>query len=55
MKLLVNKKRDMETDSNSLESDPYKSQGLKLDSMQRNITNALKDCVYEYCEIFTGR
>lgn len=47
-------KRDMEQETNNLESDPYKSQGFGSDFTQR-IVNDFKGCIYRYCEISTER
>ena len=49
------KKRDMKKESDNLESDPFKSQDLRLDTTQRKIAHDLKSCVYGYCEVSSGR
>ena len=49
------KKRDMNKESDNLESDPYKSQDFSADLTQRKIAHDLKSCVYGYCELSSER
>jgi hypothetical protein len=45
----------MKKETDNMESDPYKSRGLRVDFTQRKTSNDFKGCVYRYCEISTGR
>lgn len=49
------RKKDMEMQSDNLESDPFKPQGNGLDFTQRKITYDIKSYINGYRELFTER
>ena len=45
----------MEKDNDSMESDPYKSQGLRLDIDSRDISHNFKNYIYGHVKVSTGK
>lgn len=49
------RKKNMEMQSDNLESDPFKPQGTGLDFTQRKITYDIKSHINGYCELLAEK